>query len=149
MLCSGQKSTVRWYRQHSIGIAAGDVSDTIIQWITQPSRRKLLCRAVTEFEGHVLFFRKLTDCQQIGAARQRNPERGFDMKERFEEITGAEQKTGDGGPLDALIEFYRAFNPPIWWAWKEPGSPGKVRAWTTLSDEIAGAMPSCSVAPPR
>lgn len=32
------------------------------------------------------------------------------MKERFEEITGAEQKAGNGGALDALIEFYRAFN---------------------------------------
>lgn len=32
------------------------------------------------------------------------------MAEHPSEITGAEAKTGDGSALDALIEFYRAFN---------------------------------------
>ncbi len=32
------------------------------------------------------------------------------MKTHVVEIEGAEPKPGDGGPLDALIEFYRAFN---------------------------------------
>ncbi|WP_028754872.1 YybH family protein [Rhizobium leucaenae] len=32
------------------------------------------------------------------------------MKWHLIEITGSDAKAGDGGPLDALIEFYRAFN---------------------------------------
>jgi hypothetical protein len=32
------------------------------------------------------------------------------MPSDLTEVTGAEQLTGDGSPIDALIEFYRAFN---------------------------------------
>ncbi|OWV98949.1 hypothetical protein ATY81_26690 [Rhizobium sp. R72] len=32
------------------------------------------------------------------------------MKTRLEEVEGVEEKSGDGGPLESLIEFYRAFN---------------------------------------
>lgn len=61
------------------------------------------------------------------------------------EVTGDEPKTEDGGPLDALIEFYRAFNSrdlaavqAVWAVSHEPsmGNPigGIRRGWRAIAE---------------
>ena len=67
------------------------------------------------------------------------------MNERFEEITGAEQKAGDGGPLDALIEFYRAFNSAdmarlegVWFPGETPSMDNPIGGIRRGWNEIAG-----------
>lgn len=67
------------------------------------------------------------------------------MKERFEEITGGEQKVGDNGALDALIEFYRAFNAAdmvgleaIWCPGPAPSMDNPIGGIRRGWNEIAG-----------
>ncbi|PLZ03748.1 hypothetical protein CY652_05060 [Burkholderia sp. WAC0059] len=67
------------------------------------------------------------------------------METRFSEITGDESRAGDGGPLDALIDFYRAFNDRDLVAlarnWADGERPsmnnpigGIRRGWTSIRD---------------
>ena len=64
------------------------------------------------------------------------------------EITGGEQKAGDGGPRDALIDFYRAFNArdldglaANWMAGEEPSMDNPIggirRGWNAISEGYA------------
>ena len=61
------------------------------------------------------------------------------------EVSGGETKRGDGGPLDALIEFYRAFNAgdlagleAVWLAGSEPSMDNPIggirRGWEQIAD---------------
>jgi hypothetical protein len=67
------------------------------------------------------------------------------MKTHLAEIMGAEQKSGDGGPLDALIEFYKAFNAgdlaglaSVWLAGQTPSMDNPIggirRGWDAIAD---------------
>jgi hypothetical protein len=70
------------------------------------------------------------------------------MAENLTEITGAEAKAGDGGALDALIDFYGAFNSGNLEAlaaiWAEGDAPsmdnpigGIRRGWKAISEGYA------------
>lgn len=67
------------------------------------------------------------------------------MESHLTEINGSETKAGDGGPLDALIEFYAAFNTgdmaaleAIWFAGEAPSMDNPIggirRGWGQISE---------------
>ncbi len=67
------------------------------------------------------------------------------MQRRPIEITGHEAKAGDGGPLDALIEFYRAFNSAdlagleaVWFSGEAPSMDNPIggirRGWAAIAE---------------
>jgi hypothetical protein len=67
------------------------------------------------------------------------------MKTHLAEIEGAELKSGDGGPVDALIEFYRAFNAgdlgsleSVWLADETPSMDNPIggirRGWAAIEE---------------
>jgi ketosteroid isomerase-like protein len=67
------------------------------------------------------------------------------MTARLAEITGSEAQSGDGGALDALIEFYRAFNAQdldgLAANWEQGDAPsmdnpmgGIRRGWQSISE---------------
>ncbi|MBD9449499.1 MULTISPECIES: nuclear transport factor 2 family protein [unclassified Rhizobium] len=66
------------------------------------------------------------------------------MERHFVEISGSEAKAGDGSPLDALIEFYRAFNSgdmagleSVWFDGEAPSMDNPIggirRGWPSIS----------------
>jgi hypothetical protein len=66
------------------------------------------------------------------------------MERHFVEISGSEAKAGDGSPLDALIEFYRAFNSgdmagleSVWFNGEAPSMDNPIggirRGWPSIS----------------
>lgn len=70
------------------------------------------------------------------------------MQTHLREITGNEAKTGDG-PLDALIEFYRAFNAAdmtgleaVWVEGEAPSMDNPIggirRGWGAIAEGIPG-----------
>jgi hypothetical protein len=67
------------------------------------------------------------------------------MSSHLTEVTGAETRAGDGGPLDALIDFYRAFNAgdltglaTIWADGDEPSMDNPIggirRGWLAIGE---------------
>ena len=67
------------------------------------------------------------------------------MKWRLIEVTGDETKADDGGPLDTLIDFYRAFNAgdlagleAIWFEGQAPSMDNPIggirRGWGSISE---------------
>jgi len=67
------------------------------------------------------------------------------MQWHLVEIDGNEPKAGDGGPLDALIEFYRSFNgkdlaglESVWLAGRDPSMDNPIggirRGWSSIAE---------------
>lgn len=67
------------------------------------------------------------------------------MKTQLSEIEGVELKSGDGGPLDVLIDFYRAFNAgdlrgleSVWLAGEAPSMDNPIggirRGWIAIEE---------------
>lgn len=70
------------------------------------------------------------------------------MERTLTEIDGSETKSGDGGPLDALIEFYLAFNAAdlaglgsVWLDGSTPSMDNPIggirRGWTQIAEGYA------------
>ncbi|ABC94426.1 hypothetical conserved protein (plasmid) [Rhizobium etli CFN 42] len=67
------------------------------------------------------------------------------MLEHLPEISGKEKRAGDGGPLDALIEFYDAFNSgdmkrleAVWFDGEAPSMDNPIggirRGWASIAE---------------